>query len=93
VLRVIQLLCNHLPHGYWFYVGWMPADKDRQAVDAADCKYEVGLSRAVVAGGNGLWQITGPAAMWNPAVVPNNGTDTYNVFIDGGVQHRLVGVA
>src|SRR4029453_4358968 len=31
-------------------------------------------------GGTGNWNT---AAKWSPAVVPNNGTDTYNVFIDG----------
>lgn len=32
-------------------------------------------------GGTGNWNT---AANWTPAVVPNNGADTYNVFIDGG---------
>src|SRR5438874_7957320 len=32
-------------------------------------------------GGAGDWNT---AAKWSPAVVPNNGADTYNVFIDGG---------
>ncbi len=33
-------------------------------------------------GGTGNWNVAGN---WSPAAVPNNGTDEYNVLIDGGI--------
>lgn len=44
----VQLLaCNHLPHGYWFYVsGWIPEGKDPGRVDAKLInKYGVDVGR------------------------------------------------
>lgn len=42
-----QLVCNYLPHGYWFYVsGWVPEGKDPKTVDQKLTeKYGICISR------------------------------------------------